>query len=616
MYLKKLHIENIGPIRRLKMDMPFDQDGKPNPLIIVGQNGSGKTNLLSIITDALFQAGNVYYKDLLERSTQTEKPYFRVVGGNLTTLGSGGGFSILQFKDRDKTYLFKEKAGRLPKELAKELLDEDLHPAVQWEEDGSIKEFEIQPKQVETIFENNIFLYFPSSRHEIPNWLNESRLPDDNKEFDLSSRYRGNLGKPLYVSRSLNKFQQWLLSLIVDVRADIIVNTNDQGQMQFSLGQDVGPCLIAQQIWGLVNVILKKIMGDETVRFTWLGRFGTKLGISSPQGICLTDLSALSSGQATLLSIFGSLVRYADTSQNKVLRADQITGICIIDEIDAHMHIDLQYKALPELIKLFPKVQFIVSCHSPLFVLGADQALGSENVSIIEMPTGIQIQAEDYAEFGKAISVFQETSKYTKLVMEAVKEAGKPLVLLEGETDPKYFDAAVQALECREILNGVEFQWIGAKDPTNGQANNTGSPALDAAYRFLCTNPELVKRPVLLLYDNDVNKPSSNLENLFIRTLPRNADNTIVQNGIENLLPRSVFTDEMYNKKESKHPNGTTNITITLDKMKLCNHVCEHHANADTFAKFDAVLGMIAEVFGLNVSQEIDQPTEAEATET
>lgn len=48
----------------------------------------------------------------------------------------------------------------------------------------------------------------------------------------------------------------------------------------------------------------------------------------------------------------------------------------LIDEIDAHLHSDLLKDVLPELISLFPKIQFIISSHSPFFLLGMKDKFG------------------------------------------------------------------------------------------------------------------------------------------------------------------------------------------------------------------------------------------------
>lgn len=62
---------------------------------------------------------------------------------------------------------------------------------------------------------------------------------------------------------------------------------------------------------------------------------------------------------------------------------EDLVGVAIIDEIDVHLHISLQKKVLPFLIKAFPKVQFIVSTHSPFVITSTDK-----NTVVYDISTG------------------------------------------------------------------------------------------------------------------------------------------------------------------------------------------------------------------------------------
>ena len=56
-----------------------------------------------------------------------------------------------------------------------------------------------------------------------------------------------------------------------------------------------------------------------------------------------------------------------------------LPGIVIIDEIETHLHLELQRNILPFLTKFFPNIQFIVTSHSP-FILNS-----IENVVIYDL---------------------------------------------------------------------------------------------------------------------------------------------------------------------------------------------------------------------------------------
>ncbi|MFK7796746.1 MAG: AAA family ATPase [Aureispira sp.] len=79
----------------------------------------------------------------------------------------------------------------------------------------------------------------------------------------------------------------------------------------------------------------------------------------------------LAAGYKSLLAMIGDLIlRLFDTQPDVVNPAD-LEGIVIIDELDLHWHPKWQ-KRLPGLLsKLFPRVQFIASTHSPVPLLSA-----------------------------------------------------------------------------------------------------------------------------------------------------------------------------------------------------------------------------------------------------
>lgn len=56
-------------------------------------------------------------------------------------------------------------------------------------------------------------------------------------------------------------------------------------------------------------------------------------------------------------------------SQNNVVRAYEKEGIVLIDEIETHLHLELQRVILPILTTIFPNIQFVVTTHSPLFLI-------------------------------------------------------------------------------------------------------------------------------------------------------------------------------------------------------------------------------------------------------
>jgi predicted ATPase len=79
-------------------------------------------------------------------------------------------------------------------------------------------------------------------------------------------------------------------------------------------------------------------------------------------------LDELAAGYRGILTMIGDMmIRLSENVQNSL---EDLQGIVLIDEFDAHLHPKYQYE-LPKLLsEIFPKVQFIVSTHSPIPLLG------------------------------------------------------------------------------------------------------------------------------------------------------------------------------------------------------------------------------------------------------
>ncbi|QQT55339.1 AAA family ATPase [Sphingobacterium multivorum] len=79
----------------------------------------------------------------------------------------------------------------------------------------------------------------------------------------------------------------------------------------------------------------------------------------------------LSSGTRNLVGFILDLLIKLETQNKNVDDIANYTGIVIIDEIDLHLHPRMQKEIVVQLSKTFPKLQFIVTTHSPISLLGA-----------------------------------------------------------------------------------------------------------------------------------------------------------------------------------------------------------------------------------------------------
>ncbi|MDR6630470.1 putative ATP-binding protein involved in virulence [Acinetobacter lwoffii] len=77
----------------------------------------------------------------------------------------------------------------------------------------------------------------------------------------------------------------------------------------------------------------------------------------------------LSSGYQAIFNIYSDLLMRTEFFN---IAPSELEGIVIIDEIDAHLHISLQKLIFPFFTRSFPKLQFIVSTHSPFVITSTD----------------------------------------------------------------------------------------------------------------------------------------------------------------------------------------------------------------------------------------------------
>lgn len=92
--------------------------------------------------------------------------------------------------------------------------------------------------------------------------------------------------------------------------------------------------------------------------------------------------SQLSGGYRAYIAWIADLLAHAEkVSPGK---AGDVEGVVLVDEIDLHLHPSWQRTVLPLLSKVLPKIQFIVSTHSPL-VAGS---VGSANIHVVDWPPG------------------------------------------------------------------------------------------------------------------------------------------------------------------------------------------------------------------------------------
>lgn len=81
----------------------------------------------------------------------------------------------------------------------------------------------------------------------------------------------------------------------------------------------------------------------------------------------------LSQGYQSTIAWVSDLVGYYTLDAGRVVPTEEMTGLVLIDELDLHLHPRWQVDLIPTLKRIFPKLQFIVTTHSPMVLPGLEQ---------------------------------------------------------------------------------------------------------------------------------------------------------------------------------------------------------------------------------------------------
>jgi hypothetical protein len=427
MYLKRIGIENVGPFSGIDLELPFHENGNPKPLALVGANGSGKTILLAHIADAFHEFAAKHFQDVLPLSGLSHA-FFKVSGAANLRSGTASSFCFLEFQDGNDLFEYFDKGGNLTFEQCKQKLgDRFKFGQHQWADD----KFTTDSTKLETILSGGVYVFFPTGRSEWPHWLN-SENPEVADRFTTKRKFRRYLNKSIVVATSAHDNKQWLLDLVLDRY----------------LYQDT---ILWQSANQIVSAILQRTEARLGVGHRIMG--GHRVAIIDPQGnIIVPSIDHLSAGQSTLLNLCLTILRHGDRGKDTDLQ--HVSGVVLIDEVDAHLHTTLLHQVLPELIKLFPKIQFILTTHSPVVLMGMEKTFGENGLKIVEIPSGKELTARDFSEYKSVVNALELSASIQKTDKKAV-------VFVEGQTDKQIVDVAWKKLNPEkeaafEVVNGYD----------------------------------------------------------------------------------------------------------------------------------------------------------------
>lgn len=137
----------------------------------------------------------------------------------------------------------------------------------------------------------------------------------------------------------------------------------------------------------------------------------------------------MSDGFIAAIDIIADLILKMQ-NDNSITRVYQKRGIVLIDEIETHLHLELQRIVLPMLTRIFPNVQFIVTTHSPFVLSSMENAVAYDLEQHEHITDLTEYSYEALAEgfFGVKVE-----SSYMEMRLDSLKNLLSKDYLTEGE---------------------------------------------------------------------------------------------------------------------------------------------------------------------------------------
>ena len=367
-YIKNIHIKQVRHLSNI--NIPLDKEDYPH-LMITGKNGSGKTSLLNAIANHIERIANDNYKSF--ESYERHIEYFEK-----------------QLKDNSKNTLSIEKDLEYSKSQYELFFGEVI---VAFEDvDSLIRKYQ----------DGNFIIAF----YEAHRTIKKLQEPKNPTKPTLKDKWG-------IKQTSTEEF----LKFLADLKIQEALARNEK------LEKD------ANQIreW-FVNFerLLGEIFQDKDLQLHFNYKDYSFKILTKGKEFKFTELS---DGFAAVLDIIVDLILKMQ-HKNQLTRAYECEGIVLVDEIETHLHLELQKVIMPLLTEIFPNIQFIVTTHSPFVLSSLSNAVAFdlEHQEIIEDLTEYSYESLAEGYFG-----VKTASSYMGMQLDRLEELLKKEVLSLSE---------------------------------------------------------------------------------------------------------------------------------------------------------------------------------------
>ena len=498
MYFQSVDITNYGSISDFHYSFRFDESGHPIPLVLIGENGTGKTLTIANLVDALIEIKRKTYGETLFEVN--EQNFYKIGSKSYISTGQNSSRVVVRLKHGEEILQYTDIMSNDPRRIAEDefIKQEDIGNRSSFEETGYYKSASSSLKQKH--YSEFISLYFPVDRFYLPLWYNN----DNYKRIDYAKKK--NINQPdtnIIKADILSNIKEWLTYIYLQTTIQFVQLPNDHNLPEAIRGKQM-QVNVDSTIQSTIKKALNAILGTNDYQPRTTNRRSQTVAFSM-SGINCNDISQLSEGQMSLFAITLSIIKEWDLFHDNFELSD-ICGCVIIDEADLGLHINYMHDCFPRMMQLFPNIQFILTTHSPFMIAGLSEVYG-ENIDILTMPEGLKISDINvFSEVQKAqelvfdgINQLREEDKKLKSEIEQLRQMQNKIVLYtEGTTDTILLKKALGKLAIEDLPLEI-----------NSASQNRGKHCDDAIKKLLATLQEnpCVNNTIIGLFDRDADPP-------------------------------------------------------------------------------------------------------------
>ncbi|MFN0201867.1 MAG: AAA family ATPase [Bacteroidia bacterium] len=450
--LKQLSIENIGIFSKLSLEF------SPNVTVLIGENGIGKTTILRAIALALAGVNENSLLDARHPKIQQMLHIHQELNREA------------DYAEKGKIYLSYESRDYLEG-------DKMCQNTLLFSQDKFGIKVEDDPNSDFASVENDKFPHLVIGFSQVQNAdipLTVKQIPYEKLAAIKEAHIKDLL--PLIYNQPDSRFEafgNWIVSLY---------NLGNQKLIENPKLTQVREHQLIHFVFEIISRIIETEMTFKGVKLA-MGRESQNI-VWIRDAVHAQDipLHLISQGFNSVFGWVGYLMMRMYETEGKIHQLIDSTenadadntpsffnindhAIVLIDEIDTYLHPKWQRKVLSVLMQAFPKVQFVVTTHSPLVLSTLDsrktiayriQKDGTERISHFY---GTRIQDLIYQEYGIKERPAEEVQQKIELLYEAIEEENKTvyeplyqeLMEMLGENDPAMLDAQF-LMEEKELI--------------------------------------------------------------------------------------------------------------------------------------------------------------------